>query len=302
MSKLVTTADFIARSTLIHSGKFDYSKAVYNGNHSKVLIICPTHGVFEQEAGSHLKGVGCSRCYGNEVIDTHEFIHRAMQKHGEKYTYEQTVYRGNKQKVVVGCSQHGPFSIRANDLLSGYGCKQCGRMASASERTYSLAEFIERARYVHHNKYDYSAAVYTHGDEKICVVCPSHGAFWPTPNNHINNHTGCPKCLMSKGEKQIQFYLDSHSYQYQYNVPLPGCVQQKRLRFDFVLPNIRTCIEFDGKQHFEPIAFFGGWKTFQQQVSRDAKKTQLCLLHNWTLIRVNYRDLDKIGLVLEQKL
>lgn len=53
--------------------------------------------------------------------------------------------------------------------------------------------FIERARAVHGNKYDYSKVVYTDTSKKVCVICPEHGEFWPTANNHLNG-SGCPQC------------------------------------------------------------------------------------------------------------
>lgn len=46
-------------------------------------------------------------------------------------------------------------------------------------------EFIADARKVHGDKYDYSKSEYRGSDSKVCVICPTHGEFWPTANNHI---------------------------------------------------------------------------------------------------------------------
>ena len=36
---------------------------VYRSNHTKVIIICPVHGVFEQTPDAHLySGRGCEKC------------------------------------------------------------------------------------------------------------------------------------------------------------------------------------------------------------------------------------------------
>lgn len=56
---------------------------------------------------------------------------------------------------------------------------------------------------------------------------------------------------------------------------------KKKLRFDFFLPIKNICIEYDGKQHFEPINFFyGGIANFKKQIQRDILKNNLdkCLL------------------------
>lgn len=54
--------DFIEKCVLIHDGYYDYSKVNYVRNKDKVIIICPKHGEFEQEANSHLQGIGCKKC------------------------------------------------------------------------------------------------------------------------------------------------------------------------------------------------------------------------------------------------
>lgn len=57
----------------------------------------------------------------------------------------------------------------------------------------TLAEFIEKARKVHGDKYDYSQMEYKDNHTKACIVCPKHGKFWQTPNNHLRGK-GCSEC------------------------------------------------------------------------------------------------------------
>ena len=47
-------------------------------------------------------------------------------------------------------------------------------------------------------------------------------------------------------------------------------------RFDFYLPNINTCIEYDGEQHFLPVEYFGGEDAFNRQVTYDNIKNEWC--------------------------
>ena len=55
-------------------------------------------------------------------------------------------------------------------------------------------EFIEQAITIHGGKYDYSKSNYQGCKKKVCIICPEHGEFWMTPDNHINSKQGCPKC------------------------------------------------------------------------------------------------------------
>jgi len=75
--------------------------------------------------------------------------------------------------------------------------------------------FIEKARNVHGNKYDYSNVEYENYNTKICIICPEHGEFWQTPSNHLKG-CGCPKCgkeLQNKLETKTtkNFILEAQS-------------------------------------------------------------------------------------------
>lgn len=70
------------------------------------------------------------------------------------------------------------------------------RTDSASEKTKA---FIAKARAIHGRKYDYSRVKYVNIDTKVEVVCPVHGAFFPTPWNHAGGpKSGCRKCASEK--------------------------------------------------------------------------------------------------------
>ena len=63
-------------------------------------------------------------------------------------------------------------------------------------------EFIEKAKKVHGDKYDYSKVRYVNSVTKVCIVCPIHGDFWQTPNIHLFNH-GCQKCSAESSSKRM---------------------------------------------------------------------------------------------------
>ncbi|MDA3905119.1 MAG: hypothetical protein PF484_03500 [Bacteroidales bacterium] len=56
------------------------------------------------------------------------------------------------------------------------------------------------------------------------------------------------------------------------------------LELDIYIPNIKVGIEYQGKQHFEPIEHFGGLKSFEKLIERDKKKKILCEENNIELI------------------
>lgn len=78
--------------------------------------------------------------------------------------------------------------------------------------------FIERAKKIHGNKYDYSKVEYKYAREKVCIICPTHGEFWQTPNHHLNG-SGCPKCANKNKTKEewIESFEKTHGKKYNYS-------------------------------------------------------------------------------------
>lgn len=53
--------------------------------------------------------------------------------------------------------------------------------------------FIQRAREIHGEKYDYSKVEYVNANSKVCIVCSKHGDFWQRAWNHLDGR-GCNIC------------------------------------------------------------------------------------------------------------
>lgn len=126
MPKKLTTEEFIEKATKIHSNKFNYNKTIYTGSKNKLIITCPVHGDFEQEATSHLQGADCLKCVNkNQTKTTEDFIKDAKKVHGNIYKYSKTKYKNKRSKVIITCRKHGDFEQVASNHLSGKICKLC---------------------------------------------------------------------------------------------------------------------------------------------------------------------------------
>lgn len=53
--------------------------------------------------------------------------------------------------------------------------------------------FIERAKTIHNNKYDYSKVEYKDCHTPVCIICPIHGEFWQKAYMHLDGN-GCKEC------------------------------------------------------------------------------------------------------------
>lgn len=93
----ITTEKFIKRAKEIHGNKYDYSKVDYKDNKTKVTIICPKHGEFEQAPSNHLRSCGCRKCYfeGRSIYNKEKVFElgRKFTTRSEFSKKEGTAYR-----------------------------------------------------------------------------------------------------------------------------------------------------------------------------------------------------------------
>lgn len=275
---------FIEKSKLKHNNLYDYDLIDYINAHKKVKIICKEHGVFEQRPNDHLNGKGCSLCNGGVKLNTNQFIIKSKEIHGDKYDYSLSKYNTSYDKIKIICKEHGIFEQKSNGHLNGKGCPFCNGGVKLSK-----AVFIKKSKHIHKDKYDYSLVNYVNSHTKIKIICKEHGVFNQLPYQHLNNN-GCPKCKESKGEKDIRNILEKNNIIFESEKRFGNCKDKLPLPFDFYLPNQNTLIEYDGKQHFEPINFFGGNKSLILQQKRDKIKNIYCKENNINLIRIKYDD------------
>ena len=196
--KKKTTEEFIKKARTIHGDKYDYSKAKYVNAISKICIVCPTHGEFWQRPFIHLSSKGCPICGIEKRIikktkTTEQFIEEAKKVHGDKYDYSKVEYNGCFKKICIICPEHGEFWQTPDLHLQGKGCRKCGYEKNSINRTKAFEQFVNEARQLHGDKYDYSMVEYKGCETKVCIICPIHGEFWQTPSNHIHGR-GCKKC------------------------------------------------------------------------------------------------------------
>lgn len=211
-TKKLTTQEFIEKAREIHGTKYDYSKVNYVNSKTNVCIICPDHGEFWQLPDYHLKSYGCPKCgintrAKNNTKTTEQFIKEAQQIHGDKYDYSKVQYIGKDKNVCIICPKHGEFWQTPHNHLCGSGCPACKNEYISNLYKDTTDSFIEKAKQVHGDKYDYSKVNYIDSYTKVCIICPEHGEFWQRPNNHLNGW-GCIKC--SGGEKKTNItYIES---------------------------------------------------------------------------------------------
>jgi very-short-patch-repair endonuclease len=193
--------------------------------------------------------------------------------------------------------EHGVFHQWPSHHRRGIGCPVCGSERTVQAKTKETNDFIEDAKEIHGDRYDYSRVRYSTSHVKVEIICPNHGRFSQTPASHLFGR-GCPTCNASHGEKAVADVLDLLGIRYERQKTFPDCLMRNKLRFDFYLPDFNTVIEFDGIQHREPRGFGGDKekanKEFLATKKRDAIKDAYCKKRGLTTLRVNFICKDTI--------
>lgn len=124
---------------------------------------------------------------------TENFIKKAKEIHGNKVDYSKTSYPLVNKRLTFICPIHGEFTqIPAEHLKSKTPCPICGN------RIINTKIFIEKARKVHGDKYDYSkVGDITSSKDIVTIICPKHGEFPQEVNSHLQGR-GCAKCSGKK--------------------------------------------------------------------------------------------------------
>lgn len=182
-----TTEDVVVRAKAIHGDKYDYSKIDYVDMRTKVCVVCSKHGEFMIQPQSLLAGHGCQLCGREQSMET------MLEKKGVLFSMQskELVDKANATK------------------LARYGQL---RAPGSGRKRMTFDEFIQKAREVHGDTYDYSNVVMNGTNKKVDIICPKHGVFQQTPNKHLSGH-GCnhPECVQERRAKlrEAKFADDS---------------------------------------------------------------------------------------------
>lgn len=268
---------FIDKANKKHGNEYDYSKLECAMSDSNVEIVCKKHGSFWQRVSHHLSGSKCPKC--SRRLSQDEFIQKAKSVHGNKYDYSLVKYEKVNQKIQINCFKHGVFSQVANSHLNGYGCPKCQYDLLSSSFTCSQDEFIQKAKDVHGDKYDYSLVKYTGCFDKIKIICKKHGVFMQTPSRHLCG--GCLKCSNHISNMESKWLDIKNVPDTKENRQVILKIGNKNISVDGFIPASKTIFEFYGD------FWHGNPKKFKPSAINIANKIPFGVLYKKTIEREN---------------
>lgn len=210
-------------------------------------------------------------------------------------------------KIKLSCSVHGIFekSIR-NIIKSKWICNKCAtdfsKISNIKHGEKRRNNFVEEAKQIHGDEYDYSL-VDTRGKlDKISIICKIHGIFKQTPSLHLRGE-GCPLCSkegISNNERRLGFCIRNRfpglKLEQQWNKIL------KRQKLDYYIDKYKLGIEYHGPQHFINVEWFNDYRhNLQHRQELDRTKYNICKENNIKILyftfNQEFKDIEYIDKV-----
>lgn len=219
--------------------------------------------------------------------------------HTKEYSSEQIrdVFDKNPNYILVSHFRMGKSNTYTEQLfysfIRGARCHFCSKSVLKTPEQFKK-EVLEQGLG------DYSVITdYKNSHDKVMLkhnIC--NGIYEVEPTSFLMG-TRCPYCKSSHGEELVRSELKNLGAVFEEQKSFPGCRYKQSLKFDFYLPNVNSAIEWDGRQHFEPVDYFGGKSALAINKKRDSIKNTFCLRNNIRLYRLPYtlRKEDAIAII-----
>ena len=221
--------------------------------------------------------------------------------------------KSRSDKIGVICPEHGVYYQVLRNRMHGMGCQKCYFKKKLGMYRVDRDDYLRRFSEVHKGFYDYSLVDIQGSENKIEIICPTHGSFWQAPIVHINGH-GCPGCakdahclkMQCDHERQLRRnfmaeyikyndvktkntsielalkrYLDVLEIEYEQQYIIDDEYKNK-WAYDFYIPSRHLLVETDGEY----------WHTSRRAYRRDTIKGQAAALSGYHLLRLSDLSLD----------
>jgi hypothetical protein len=207
-------------------------------------------------------------------------------------------YENNESMCRLRCECGNIFTAHAHTVLRGHktscGCKSPILTEEVVVNRLKLVGFTLLEPYRRGAK------------EKHLLLCHCGNKFKTTLASVFGGSTRSCGCINSLGNTSICRILQEKNIKYEAEKRFDGLlgVGGGSLRFDFYLPDIGICIEYNGEQHYRNIIRFGGEEELIQRTEHEKRKVKFCKHERIPIFRIPFtfkNNLEKIIMGLIDK-
>jgi hypothetical protein len=240
-----------------------------------------------------------------EKQSSKKFIYEDVRKFFEDHgcTLLSNEYKNCDSKLDYICNCGEKSQITFYKFKKGQRCKSCGGKKAGEWTQVGIQDEVEK--YLGDRGY-YMKYKYVNNRIKLDLICPN-GHNPRISWSNFKKGRRCSFCAeKSYGNKQIADFLEESEIAYEREVAFDECAYKKKLPFDIFIEN-KILIEYDGRQHFEPVDFGNKgqeWAIdyFAYNLKRDQIKNEFCVKNKIPLIRIPHWEFDNIETILNHVL
>jgi thiol-disulfide isomerase/thioredoxin len=252
---------------IAESRKGKFISTQYTGSGEKHLWQCHRGHTWEAVPKFIKQGDWCPHCAGVAKL-TEKHMHDLAEKNSGKFL--SIKYIGALKKHIWLCNKGHIFEARPNDVQQGKWCRKCyfERKKLTIEYMHTVAE---------KNGGKFLSEKYVGSFNKCAWQC-NQGHVWDTTYSTIRNGAWCPYCASFRSE-EICRNIISKMFGWLFVKCRPDFLMSdkgRNLELDGFCEELNLAFEYHGAQHFEPVEYFGGQKTFEAIQKRDKLKLELC--------------------------
>jgi hypothetical protein len=271
----------------------------YINNHTKMKYQCSCGNI---SYSMFSLGQRCRKCASKKLKDkktlTYEFVKKEFKKEDCELLEKEYIGAHTKMKYICSCGNQSIITWTV--FQQGHRCRKCGNK-KVSKKLKLTHEFIKN--YFKSQNCELLEAKYINSITKMKYKCNCGNISFISFSNFRSGRR-CNHCKQSKGEKEVQKFLENNNINYIEQKRFEECRDIYPLPFDFYIPNKNMCIEYDGEFHFR-LAKFSSMTDemalikFTGQQKRDEIKNEYCKNNNIELLRIPYWEFKNIENIIK---
>jgi hypothetical protein len=310
------------------------------GDATKLILKCDKHNhTWETSTLKNFKR-DKSRCkfcgkesmaklqYVPEEIAIQKIKQKCQEEDYEFLGFVDNIWKGKNTYLILKCKIHGVWDTTIYEsFMIGRGCPECGKEISRNSKRLpeetAKINVINKCKEKGYEFLGFSGEKYINNTTKLILNClkPNHGKWYTATYNGLMSGIGCPICSESKGANEVGKVLEKYGFKnlkigeekldnikyYSREYTFDECKGtqkskfSRKLPFDFYVYDYNLCIEYDGRQHFEPA--FG---TINLEITKenDQIKNNYCNGENGRpkILRIPYTDFKNIESIIVNEL
>lgn len=310
MARRKTNSEFISEVREADNGKEYQVLDTYVKNRVKIRfkhLVCGH--IFKMSPDCFLRGQRCPKCAIAKarktrlIHDKSKFNAKFKDKSSGEYECLEE-FKGATVKIKFKHLKCGhEFMMSPHHFIDdGARCPAC---FGTPKKT--LDEFKQQIYDRYNDQYTILSKVYNNTESHVLCRCNNCGTQWKvTPANLLRGY-GCPVCNSSKGERLIRGVLLNYDIDFEFAKKFDSLVDRSNLRYDFYLPKYKLLIEYQGKQHYQPVNFRGALSQKQQEESykrqryHDKLKYDFAVNNHYSILYIpywvnSYKEIEKLVL------